>query len=175
MLLCLLSCLAPRPGLADIDPAEYELKTAVRSEKERKRLEAEFEVDRKKAVERQRQEDEREASRRAAEQAAWEALPYPQRLTRTRCSVCHLADNYANQRHNRIGWELVTLRMQYLNEAPLGAGERSQIAAYLADAYPASGSAACVEALQQLAVAMIPIWFWLSWKLARSRFGRRNE
>lgn len=174
MLLCLVACLAPRAGLADVDPADYELKTAVRSEKERKRLDAAFALDRAREAELQKQEEERAASRLAAEKAVWEALPASVRLTRTRCTVCHAADNYMNQRHNRIGWELVMLRMQVLNEAPIGAGERRLIAAQLAESYPATGRAAWVEAMQQLAVALFPVWFWLVWKIARSRFGSRN-
>jgi hypothetical protein len=171
MLLSLLTCLTPRAGLADVDPADYELKTAVRSEKERKRLEAAFAVDRAREAELQKQEEEREAARLAAEKAAWEALPASVRLMRTRCTACHAADNFVNQRHNRIGWELVVLRMQVLNEAALGSGERSVIAAQLAESYPASGSAAWVEALQQLVVALLPVWLWLTWKILRARRG----
>ncbi len=173
MFMCLLICLTPRSGLADIDPAEYELKTSVRSEEQRKQLQAEFAREQQQEAERQRQEDEREARRQAAAKAAWETLPYPLRLTRTRCTACHAADNYANQRHNRIGWELVILRMQHFNEAQLGAGERGMIAAHLAEAYPATGSAALIEALQQLVVALVPFWFWLVWKILRSRHGSR--
>lgn len=171
--MCFACGLMPGISLADIDPAEYELKTSVRSEKQRKRLQAEFAREQQQEAERQRQQDEREARRQAAEKAAWEALPYPLRLTRTRCTACHAADNYANQRHNRIGWELVILRMQHFNEAQLGAGERGMIAAHLAEAYPASGRAALVEALQQLFVALLPLWFWLVWKILRPRHGRR--
>lgn len=174
MLLSLLTCLTPRAGLADVDPADYELKTSVRSEKERKRLEAAFAVDRAREAELQKQEEEREAGRLAAEKAAWEALPASLRLMRTRCTACHAADNFVNQRHNRIGWELVVLRMQVLNEAALGPGERSVIAAQLAESYPASGSAAWMEALQQLAVALLPVCLWLAWKISRARRGGRR-
>lgn len=66
MFLCLLSCLMPRPGLADIDPAEYELKTSVRSEKQCKRLHAEFAREQQQEAERQRHQDELEAPRQAA-------------------------------------------------------------------------------------------------------------
>jgi hypothetical protein len=169
--LSLLIFLTPRAGLADVDPADYELKTSVRSEKERKRLEAAFAVDRAREAELQRQEAEREAARLAAEKAAWEALPASVRLMRTRCTACHTADNFVNQRHNRIGWELVVLRMQVLNEAALGPGERGVIAAQLTDSYPASGGTAWTEALQQLAVALLPVWLWLAWKFLRARHG----
>jgi len=174
MVLSLLTCLAPRAGYADIDPADYELKTSVRSEEERKRLEAAFAVDRAREAELQRQEAEREVARLAAEKAAWEALPAPVRLMRTRCTACHTADNFVNQRHNRIGWELVVLRMQILNEAALGPGERSVIAAQLTESYPATGRAAWAEALQQLAVALLPVWLWLAWTFLRARHGGRK-
>ncbi len=174
MLLGLLGWLLSQPAVADIDPAEYELKTSVRSEQERKRLQAEFEVDKQREADRQRMEEEGETRRRAAENAAWEALPYPIRLTRSRCTACHVAGYYMSQRHNRIGWELVILRMQYLNEAPLAAGEPSAIATHLGETYPATGGAALMEALQQLAMALSPVWLWLGWKITRSRLGKRR-
>jgi hypothetical protein len=174
MILSLLTCLTPRTGLADVDPADYAVKTAVRSEKERKRLAAAFAADRAREAELHRQDQEREQRRLAAEKAAWEALPASVRLMRTRCTACHVADNFVNQQHNRIGWELVILRMQILNDAPLADGERSVIAAQLAETYPATGSAAWAEALQQLAIALFPVWFWLIWKIARSRFAMRH-
>lgn len=171
----LLACLVPRPGHADIDPSEYELKTSVRSEKERKRLEAGFAADRAREAELQKLEDDREARRLAAAKAAWDALPASVRLTRTRCTACHAADKFENQRHNRIGWELVVLRMQVLNDARLGPGERDVIAAQLAESYPASGSAAWREALQQFVLALLPVWFWIAWRVGRSRFGKGNR
>ncbi len=170
--LYLLGSLVAQPGLADIDPADYALKSAIRTEKERKRLQAEFDADKKREAELQRQEEEIEARRLASEKAAWEALPYPVRLTRTRCTVCHVAGYYGNVRHNRIGWELVNLRMQYLNDAPLAAGERSMIAAHLTETYPVTGGAALVEALLQIAAALLPLWLWLAWKITRSRLGK---
>lgn len=174
MIFCLLGWLATQPAFADIDPSDYELKTSVRSEQERERLKAEFEADKKREAELQRQEEEREANRLAAEKAAWEALPYSARLTRTRCTTCHVADDYVNQRHNQIGWELSILRMQYLNDAPLAAGERGVIAAHLTKTYPATGIAALIEALLQLAVALSPMWLWLAWRVTRSHFGKRR-
>jgi hypothetical protein len=174
ILFCMLDWLANQPVLADIDPSDYELKTSVRSEKERERLKAEFEADKKREAETQRQEEERKASRLASEKAAWETLPYPERLTQTRCTACHVAGDYMNQRHNRIGWELSILRMQYLNDAPLAAGERGVIASHLAETYPATGGAALIEALLQLAAALSPVWLWFIWKIARLEFGRRR-
>lgn len=120
------------------------------------------------------QEEEDAARRRAADKAAFDALPYPLRLTAMRCTVCHGAETYANERHNRIGWELVILRMQHLNAAPLAAGERSVIAAHLAETYPATGGAAWNEALQQLAATLAPMCVWLALKAARARRGTRR-
>ena len=174
VLLYLLGWLVAQPGFADIDPTEYSLKSSVRSEQERKRLQAEFEADKQREAQLQRQEDESAARCLAAEKAALEALPYPVRLTRARCTVCHVEDNYVSQRHNRIGWELVILRMQHLNDTPLATGERSVIAAHLAQAYPARGGVALTEALQQLAVALTPVWLLLAWKTARSRLGKKR-
>lgn len=174
MLLYLLACLAPRQAPADIDPAEYEVKTAVRSAKESKKMKDEFQVDKQREEELQRQEDEREALRLAAEQAAWEAQPYPLRLTRMRCAVCHGADVYESQRHNRIGWQLVVLRMEFLDKALLDAAERSLITAHLAHTYPATGAVALREGLQQLAVVLFPLGLWITWKTVRSRAPNRK-
>ena len=138
-------------------------------------MQAEFDADKIREAELQRQQEEIEAQRLAAEKTAWEALPYPVRLTRTRCTVCHVADYYINLRHNRIGWELVILRMQYLNAAPLAAGERSTIAAHLTETYPVTGDAALIEALLQLAVAFSPLWLWLAWKITFSRIGKNAK
>lgn len=173
MLVYLLGWLMSQPAYADIDPAEYQLKSSVRSEKERQRLQAEFEADRQKEAALQRREEEAAAQQQAAEKAAFEALPYPVRLTRTRCTLCHIEDNYVGQRHNRLGWELIILRMQHLNEAPLATGERSAIATHLGETYPAQGGAALIEALQQLALALSPVWLVLAWKTTRSQFGKK--
>ena len=174
MLLCLLACLAPRQAPADIDPAEYEVKTAVRSAKERKQMEVDFQVDKQREAELQRQEDARETLRLAAEQAAWDAQPYPLRLTRMRCAVCHGADLYESQRHNRIGWQLVVWRMEFLDKELLDAGERSLITAHLAQTYPATGTEALREVLQQLAVVLFPLGLWITWRMVRSRAANRK-
>ena len=157
------------PVRADIDPAEYEPKTSIRSEKERQRMKVLLEADMKAEIEQQRQEAEAETRRLAEEKAAWESLPYPVRLTGTRCTACHIADNFTKQRHNRIGWELVVLRMHYLNDAKLDEGERSVIAAHLAQNYPAIGIDAATEALMQM-LAILPLpGLWLAWRGARAR------
>lgn len=144
------------PASADIDPSAYELKTSVRSEQERNRLKAIFEADMKAEAEQRKQAAEDEAQRIAKEKAVWELLPYPVRLVKTRCTACHIAGNFKKQQHNRIGWELVVLRMQYLNAVKLGDGERSVIAAHLAQAYPVAGLEAVMEALLQFLLLLPP-------------------
>lgn len=161
--------------MADIDPAEYELKSSLRSERERQRLRNELERDQAKRLEVQQAEAERETRRMEAERAAWNALPYPVRLTRNRCTGCHGADNFEQQRHNRIGWELVVLRMQYLNEAKLESGERAVIAAHLAAVLPATGATAIQEALEQLAFVLVPAGMVLGWRMHRVRQAQRQD
>jgi hypothetical protein len=176
VLVCLyvLVWVSARPAVADIDPAEYQLQSSVRTDQERKRLEANFALDKIKEAELQKQEEAQAAQRQAADKAAWVALPYPVRLTQTRCTSCHVAETYLSQRHNRVGWELLMLRMQYLNAAPLGPGQRSVIAAHLTEAYPATGVESFIEALQQFALLLSPLWIWLVWKVTRSHRRRRK-
>ncbi len=68
--LSLMGWLVTQLGLADIDPAEYSPQTFVRSEKERKQLQAEFETDLQKEAQLQRQQEELAVQRLAAEKAA---------------------------------------------------------------------------------------------------------
>jgi hypothetical protein len=175
LLACLLACLAPLCSQADIDDREYEFKRSVRSAAERKRLENEFKAAQQAEAESERQAAEQEARRLAAEKAAYEALPYPVRLTQARCTTCHTEDNYINQRHNRVGWELVILRMQLLNDAELDAGERGLIADHLAQTRPATSHDALLESLQQLATLLLPVGLWLGWKFARARLGGKRR
>ena len=128
-----------------------------------------LESEKKTGDERRRLDDAAEAKRLAEQKAAWDALPYAVRVTATRCTACHIEDNFTKQRHNRIGWELVVLRMQYLNDLKLDEGERSVIAAHLAQNYPAAGTDAVTEAiLQMLAILSLPL-LWLAWRGARAR------
>lgn len=173
-LVCVLACLAPLGGHADIDESEYEIKKSVRSATERKRLEIEFQAAQQAEAELARQEAAQETRRLATEMAAREALPFPVRLTQARCTTCHSEDNYIQQRHNRIAWELVILRMQVLNGAELDGGERGIIADHLAQIRSATGHDALLESLQQLATLLLPAVLWLGWKLTRSRLGSRS-
>lgn len=174
-LVCTLMLLVPAHGHADIDDREYEVNKAVRSAQERQRIEHEFRAAREREAVQERAEAEAEARRLAAERAAWEALPFPVRLTHTRCTTsCHTEENYVGRRHNRIGWELVILRMQYLNDAELQDGERGVIASHLAASYPQTTVEALAEAARQLGAALLPVALWLGWKLTRSRLGGRS-
>ncbi len=159
-------CLAAT-AQADIEDGAYDAASKRVSTAARQAMDARLEQERQREQKRERIEAEQAAQRAAAERAAWEALPYPLRLTQTRCTTCHAAENYESQRHNRLGWEIVTLRMVYLNDAPLQDGERGIIAAHLAGRLPARDADAAVEALQQLAVALVPLWGWLAWRLVR--------
>ncbi|MCM2287639.1 MAG: hypothetical protein NDI67_01320 [Sulfuritalea sp.] len=170
----MLACLAPLCSQADIDDREYEFKKSVRSAAERKRLEHEFKAAQHAEAEMRRQAAAQESLRLAAEKAAYEVLPYPLRLTQTRCTTCHTEDNYINQRHNRLGWELVILRMQLLNGAELDRGERGIIVDHLAQTRSATAHDALLESLQQLAALLLPAVLWLGWKLTRSRLGSRS-
>ena len=132
-------------------------------------MKALLEAEKKAEDERRRLEEAAEAKRIAEIKSAWDALPYAVRVTATRCTSCHVADNFTKQRHNRIGWELVVLRMQYLNDVKLDDGERSVIAAHLAQTYPARGSDAVTEAIMQLlAIFSLPA-LWLAWRGARAK------
>lgn len=174
-LACLLIFLAPLCSQADIDDREYEFKKSVRSAAERKRLENEFKAAQQAEAGLERQAAEQEARRLAVEKAAYEALPYPLRLTQARCTTCHTEDNYINQQHNRLGWELVILRMQLLNDAELYAGERGIIADHLAQISPATGRDALLEPLQQLAALLAAAVLWLGWRFVRARLGSKRR
>lgn len=159
---------------ADIEDGAYDAASKRVPPAARQAMDARLEQERQREQERERIEAAQEARRDAAKRAAWDALPYPVRLTQTRCTTCHAAEHYESQRHNRLGWEIVTLRMYYLNNAPLQDGERGIIAAHLAERLPARDTDAAVEVLQQLAAILVPLWGWLAWRLIRLR-SRRSD
>lgn len=161
--------------MADIDPAEYELKGSIRSDKERQRMKVLLEAERKVEDERQKQEAAVEARRLAEAQARLVARPYPVKLTEEQCTRCHEATNYESQRHNRLGWELVTLRMQLMNDAQFGPGERVIIAAYLAETYPATGMGAWIETFMQGLALFVPVGFWLGWRSLQTGLRKRRR
>ncbi len=64
-----------------------------------------------------------------AAHAELDARPYPERLVEARCTRCYGPENYLSESHTWIGWQAVALRMQWLNDANLKAGERAAIVA----------------------------------------------
>ncbi|OGS99570.1 MAG: hypothetical protein A3F73_02985 [Gallionellales bacterium RIFCSPLOWO2_12_FULL_59_22] len=121
---------------ADIDTSEYELKSSIRSEKEREQFRAQLEKSRVEEVERERAQAEAEARRHAEEMERLAARPYPVRLLEARCTVCHAATNYENQNHTWLGWWLVVSRMEYFSKVALNSGERGVIVAHLTETRP---------------------------------------
>jgi uncharacterized paraquat-inducible protein A len=135
----------PAAAPADVDVSEYQAGGVVRSEAERRALHEQFE--RERAAEAAREAERQASLRREAEaEAAREAArPYPERLTRQRCTLCHQATHFSQQRHTRIGWALVVKRMVHFNHAPIPADEQPVIVAYLAAAYPAGVEEKLIE------------------------------
>ncbi len=133
------------PVRADIDESAYEARGSVRNEQERQRFHAQFAAE---AEAERRRIDEAEAARARAEaeaQAREAARPYPERLTRQKCTLCHPSDNYTTKHHTWFTWRLVVARMVWLNEAPIAMDEQSVIVGHLAAAYPARGEEIVTE------------------------------
>ena len=122
---------------ADIDESAYEAVGAVRNEQKRQRLQAQFAAEAE--AERRRAEEEAARAQRERDEAnAREAArPYPERLTKQQCTLCHPAENYTEKRHVWLYWRLVVARMAWLNGAPVAPEEQGVIASHLAAAYPA--------------------------------------
>lgn len=156
------------PAIADIDNSAYEAVGVVRNEKERRALQRQFEAERaaeaarEAALEAERQKERHAAAARQA------ARPYPERLTQQRCTQCHQATNYANQRHTWIGWTLVVKRMVHLNHAPIPAEEHPVIVDYLVETYPAATEEGIVEyGLPLVALALVAGIWWTGQRLMR--------
>lgn len=140
---------------ADIDVSEYEIKKTIPSEKERSRIRQDVEAQKKAEEERARIQAQTEARERA--ERAIDRRPYPVRLTEARCTECHTADNYLQNTHTRLGWELVVLRMRWLNGAKLGSGEHSVIVFHLSETRPATGLDAVLEAALMILAVVAPL------------------
>lgn len=154
------------PAWADVDVSEYQTRAVPGSEKEQARLKARIEEEARLEAERARREAEEETRRIAAERARLEARPYPVRLTERRCTLCHTPDNYSRSGHTWLGWQMVVLRMQYLNHCPLEPGERGVIVAHLSATQPAPLGEALMEWGACLMAVLIPValgaaaWAW---------------
>lgn len=146
LLLCLLLAFThAAPSWADVDVSEYQTRQSVRSNKERKTLQADFERQRREETERERAIRELESRRLAEEQARREARPYPVKLTEARCTLCHTAGNFENTGHAWPGWVAVVLRMKYFNQAPLAWNDMWIISHHLSRTRPADAASAAIE------------------------------
>lgn len=160
------------PANADLDVGDYAPTAGPASRKEQAQLEPRIVEEQKNEADRVRQEAELNAMQAAAERARLDARPYPLRITEQRCTACHIANFYMQQRHTWIGWSVVTLRMKYLNGAShISEAERETIVAYLT----ALRSAESGEALQEYAAVaavggpLAAVWIGLVLRARRSR------
>lgn len=151
------------PARADIDESAYEAGKSVRGERERQQLQAQFAGETE--AERQRAEAESAAEARAqAEATAREAArPYPERLTKRQCTVCHEASSFSTRRHTWSVWRIVVARMVWINGAAIDAESQGIIAGYLADTYPAGPEERIVE--YGLPVALLALMVWAGRRL----------
>lgn len=155
VLCCLLN--STHPAQADIDVSEYQTSRAVQSERERRALQQHFEIERRQEVEREAARRGAEERRLAEEQARQAARPWPERLTDARCTRCHTDQNYQRASHALPGWWLVILRMRYFNQAELTWQEMWIISQHLTSAYPAEFSIVLFEWLAPLLLLPIMI------------------
>ena len=150
------------PARGDIDDAEYEVRVGKRTASERLQLQREFEEQRRQEEEKVRLEAEANARQAVVDVARRAALPLPQRLTESRCTACHDAKRFQQQAHTWPGWLAVVLRMKYINQAPLEAGEIPLIVGHLAATHTAGGSDAVLEYAavpSLLVVAVLPMYW----------------
>lgn len=165
-LLVIWAMLIALPARADIDESAYEAGKSTYSERERQRLHEELadEV----AAERQRADAEAaEQVRAQAEAAAREAArPYPERLAKRQCTVCHEASNFSTRRHTWIAWRIVVARMVWINGAAIDAESQGIITGYLADTYPAGPEERIVEyGLPAALLAFLALMVWAGRRL----------
>jgi hypothetical protein len=155
---------------ADIDESAYEAVGSVRDERERQRLQVQFAAE-AEAERRRLAEEEAVLARARAEVEAREAArPFPERLTKQKCTLCHPADNYTTKHHTWLTWRLVVARMVWLNEAPIAMDEQSVITGHLAAAYPARGEEIVTE--YGLPVAALVLLGGIAWRGRRFWKGR---
>ena len=158
------------PASADIDESAYEAGKSALGARARQRLQAELAAE--AAAEHMRAEAEAVAEARAqAEAAAREAArPYPERLTRRQCTVCHEDSNFLPRRHTWIAWRMVVARMVWINGAAIDMKSQGIIAGYLADTYPAGPKERIVEyGLAVVLLALPALMVWAGRRLLASR------
>ncbi|MCX7893135.1 MAG: hypothetical protein N2544_12305 [Burkholderiales bacterium] len=105
---------------------------------ERVRAAEQIRLEREAAARAEREREAEAAATRRAAEAALAARPLGVRLVEARCGGCHARDYFERQRFGYAGWWATVVRMQVVNGAVLGPGERGPIVAHLAATYPAS-------------------------------------
>lgn len=126
------------PARGEMEASQYESGTRraapaeAARETQRRHEEAEREAARERSA---RAQEERAALLR---ERALAALPEGERLVRQRCTGCHGREAFADVRHGAAGWWAVVVRMELLNGATLGGGDRARIATHLAAEQPAA-------------------------------------
>lgn len=169
-LLTILLALLASPLHADIDESAYEAVGAVRSERERQRLLKQFAAEAEAENRRIVEEEAALARTIAAAEAREAARPYPERLTRQQCTLCHPAENYTSKHHTWLYWRLVIARMVWLNDAPITPEAQATIATHLATAYPARGEEIITEyGLPAIALALLSGAVWATCRLWKGK------
>lgn len=141
----LLATLSVGAARAELDAADYKIEPVIPAGRAREQVRAEIARDIEQEARHAQREAELEARQRAQAEAEEARRPYPQRLLQSRCTLCHPADKYLNQRHTVIGWHLVILRMRWLNRAPIAIEDHAMLASELAQVRPAQGTDALAE------------------------------
>ncbi|MCC7166297.1 MAG: hypothetical protein IT565_01875 [Rhodospirillales bacterium] len=85
-----------------------------------------------------------------------------------RCTRCHNAENFHDKRYGWIGWELVLLRMQFLNGARFEPGEWARIRAYLLERKRAEPIWEFGEVVLLAAAASGGVLWLVRWRRTRS-------
>jgi hypothetical protein len=158
-----------------VDVSEYSATGAVRSERERARLQREFEQRQAEEEERSRQAAAEAARRLAEEEARRAARPWPVRLTEARCTLCHAAANYEGAAHALPGWIAVLLRMRYFNLAPLDWEETWVIGRHLSETRPADGLTELLEWSAAAALLAGPVLLLFLNTRRRRRHGKKES
>jgi hypothetical protein len=161
----LASCAAP--VLAEMSADEYQsgARRLTAAERAQEAARARAETERARSAERAQRAAEEEA--RLDEERRLAARPLGVRLVERRCTACHAPDTLARSRHGWLGWWNVLLRMEWLNGATVGPGERSIIVAHLADVQRASAARVALEWVAAITAIAVPL-------ALVARFGRRR-
>ncbi len=166
-----LATLGFAPARAEMGASDYRIDEAIEPGRAREQVEAQI----AREIDDQARRAEREAvsaARRLAQDEAVQARrPYPQRLLQARCTLCHPADNYLNQRHTGLGWHLVVGRMRFFNRAPISWDEQHVLAGELARLQPAAPTDAMIEYAAGSAALALPLLLGWGWR-RRTRWRR---